>query len=72
MIMPDDEAIVAEKTNAPAEMTSRRQAIGVMGTAAAAGMATMPAFGAPAPTGGAASPAEFAGSPSAAARNNHG
>jgi 4-hydroxymandelate oxidase len=54
--MPDDEmldaeTIVAGDTSASAETTSRRQAIGVMGTTAAAGMvgATMPALGAPAP-----------------------
>ena len=52
MIMPDDEAIVAEKTSSPTAMTSRRQTIGVMGTTVAASMvgATMPALGAPAQT----------------------
>ena len=41
---------MAEKTNSPAGATSRRQAIGVMGTVASAGMvaATVPALGAPA------------------------
>jgi 4-hydroxymandelate oxidase len=50
--MPDDEAIVAEKTSSPTAMTSRRQTIGVMGTTVAASMvgATMPALGAPAQT----------------------
>ncbi len=43
-----DEIIVAEKTGSPAGTASRRQAIGVMGTAAAASMAAMPALGAPA------------------------
>ena len=49
---PDDETIVAEKTDAPMGMTSRRQAIGVMGTTVAASMAgaTVPALGAPAQT----------------------
>jgi len=50
MTMPDDKPIAAEKTGALAG-TSRRQAIGVMGTGvAAAGMAgaAMPALGAPA------------------------
>jgi len=49
MITPDDEAIVAEKTRSPKVMTSRRQAIGMMGTTAA-GMvgAGVPALGAPA------------------------
>ena len=52
MIMPDDETIMAEKTSSPTGMTSRRQAIGVMGTTVAASMvgATMPALGAPAQT----------------------
>ncbi|HEY1878067.1 MAG TPA: hypothetical protein VGG66_11380, partial [Rhizomicrobium sp.] len=55
--MPDDEAIMAEKTNSPSAMTSRRQAIGVMGTTVAASTvrATMPALGAPAQTPAAAS-----------------
>jgi 4-hydroxymandelate oxidase len=50
MIMPDDEANVAEKTRSPSAMTSRRQAIGVMGTTVAAGVAGagVPALGAPA------------------------
>src|SRR6187401_2037596 len=45
MTTADDEAIAAGQTRSPAGTTSRRQAIGVMGTAAAAGMvgATMPA-----------------------------
>lgn len=44
-MMPDDKAIAAEKNSLPAGTASRRQAIGVMGTAAAAGMvgAAMPA-----------------------------
>ena len=47
--MPDDETIVVEKTASPAGMTSRRQAIGVMGTTVSAGMVgAMPALGAPA------------------------
>ena len=54
MIMPDDETIVAEKTSSPAGMTSRRQAIAVVGTAVSASMATMPALGAPAQTPAAA------------------
>ena len=50
MIVPQDETIEAEKVSSPAGTTSRRQAIGVMGTTAAAGVvgATMPALGAPA------------------------
>ena len=46
---PDEKTIPAEETNTAAAMTSRRQAIGVMGTtAAAAGMASagLPALGA--------------------------
>ena len=48
--MPDDETIVAGKTNPPAGVASRRQTLGMMGTAAAASMAStaMPALGAPA------------------------
>jgi len=48
MTMPEDETIMAEKTGSPIGTTSRRQAIGVMGTAAAAGMvgAAVPALGA--------------------------
>lgn len=48
--MPDDETIVAAKASSPAGVTSRRHAIGAMGTAVAAGMAgaAMPALGAPA------------------------
>ena len=50
MVIPDDETMMAGKTGSAAGLTSRRQAIGVMGTTAAAGMvgATMPALGAPA------------------------
>jgi 4-hydroxymandelate oxidase len=44
MIMPDDE--MAENTSSPKGLTSRRQAIGVMGASVAASMATMPALGA--------------------------
>jgi 4-hydroxymandelate oxidase len=46
--MPD-EAMTAEKTSSPKAMTSRRQAIGVMGATVSAGMvgAAMPALGAP-------------------------
>lgn len=49
--MPDDETIVAKKTSFPAGATSRRQAIGVTGTAVCAGIvgAAMPVLGAPAP-----------------------
>jgi 4-hydroxymandelate oxidase len=47
--MPDDGAMAARKTSSPASMTSRRQAIGVMGTAAAAGTLGAPALAAPAP-----------------------
>jgi 4-hydroxymandelate oxidase len=52
MTVPDDETAVAENTGSPKAMTSRRQAIGVMGTTATASMvgATMPALGAPAAT----------------------
>lgn len=47
--MSDDKAIVAKDTNSPVG-TSRRQAIGVMGTAAAAGtLGAMPALGATPP-----------------------
>jgi 4-hydroxymandelate oxidase len=48
--MPDDERIMAEKTSPAAPMTSRRQAIGVMGATVSAGMvgAAPPALGAPA------------------------
>ena len=47
--MPDDETMVAKKTGAAKGMTSRRQAIGVMGSTVSASMvgATMPALGAP-------------------------
>ena len=50
MMMPDDETIVAKKTSSPPGMTSRRKAIGVMGTTVSASMvgATIPALGAPA------------------------
>ena len=57
MTMPEDETGVAEQAGSSAEMTSRRQAAGVigavMGTTVAAGMvsATLPALGAPAQTG---------------------
>jgi 4-hydroxymandelate oxidase len=37
-IMPEDKPIMAEKPGSPAGMTSRRQALGVMGTAVSAGM----------------------------------
>ena len=45
MLLPDDKAAEAEKISSPTELTSRRQAMGVMGTTAAAGMvgATMSA-----------------------------
>lgn len=48
--MPDDETIVAGKTNPPEGVASRRQTLGMMGTAAATSMAStaMPALGAPA------------------------
>jgi 4-hydroxymandelate oxidase len=48
--MPDDETIVAKNTSPPPGMTSRRKAIGVMGTTVSASMvgATIPALGAPA------------------------
>jgi isopentenyl diphosphate isomerase/L-lactate dehydrogenase-like FMN-dependent dehydrogenase len=51
---PDDRTIVAEMSSAPAEGASRRQAIGVMGTTAAAGVVgvAMPALGAPAESAG--------------------
>jgi 4-hydroxymandelate oxidase len=50
MTIPDDETNMADKTSSPAGMTSRRQAMGAMGTTVAAGMVgtTMPALGAPA------------------------
>ena len=50
--MTDDETIMAEKTSSPTGMTSRRQAIAVMGTTVSASIvgATMPALGAPAQT----------------------
>jgi 4-hydroxymandelate oxidase len=48
--MPDDKTIVANDTNCATGKSTRRQAIGVMGTAAAAGtMGAMPALAAPAP-----------------------
>lgn len=52
MIEPDRETIALEETNSPERMNSRRQAIGVMGTTVAAGMAgaTSLALGAPAQT----------------------
>jgi 4-hydroxymandelate oxidase len=43
MMMPDDEASGAEKTGSPTEMTSRRQAIGVMTAAAGMVGAALPA-----------------------------
>jgi len=48
----DEETILAEKTSSPTGITSRRQAIGAMGTTVAAGMmgATTSALGAPAQT----------------------
>ena len=46
MTMPDDKTMMAEKTSSAAGVASRRQAIGVMGAAAAASMAAMPALGA--------------------------
>ena len=49
--MPDDKKIAAGKTGSAAGVASRRQAIGVMGAAAAASMAAMPALGATAPAG---------------------
>jgi 4-hydroxymandelate oxidase len=50
MTRPEDETITAEKTCSPNGMTSRRQAIGAVGTTVSAGMvgAMMPALGAPA------------------------
>jgi 4-hydroxymandelate oxidase len=55
MVVPDDETpnantSLAEETGSPASMTSRRRALGVMGSSVAAGMAgaTIPALGAPA------------------------
>ena len=52
MIMPDDKIILSKKTNFPQRMTSRRQAIGMMGTTVSASVvgATMPALGASAQT----------------------
>lgn len=49
--MPDDETVVAEKTSSLPGVTSRRQAIAVVGTTVSAGMvgAAMPALGAPIP-----------------------
>jgi 4-hydroxymandelate oxidase len=44
---PNDKTIVSEKTSSAAG-TSRRRAVGVMGTTVAAGMVGVPAFGAPA------------------------
>ena len=46
--MADDKTVVTEKTNSPAGMTSRRQAMGVMGATVSAGVvgAAMPALGA--------------------------
>jgi len=55
MVVPDDETpnentSLAEETGSPASITSRRRALGVMGSSVAAGMAgaTIPALGAPA------------------------
>lgn len=58
MTMPDDETVAAGRTGSAAGMTSRRQAVGVMGTSVAAGMmgAVLPALGAPAK---AAAPAPY-------------
>jgi 4-hydroxymandelate oxidase len=52
MTVPDDETIVAEKNSSPSGMSSRRQAIGMMGTTVSATVvgAAMPALGAPAQT----------------------
>jgi 4-hydroxymandelate oxidase len=51
MIVPDDKTIPTETADTPTESASRRQAVGVMGAAVAAGMAaTIPALGAPAQT----------------------
>jgi 4-hydroxymandelate oxidase len=47
MTMPDDETSVPKKTSSPPEVASRRKAIGVMGATLSAGMAAMPALGAP-------------------------
>jgi 4-hydroxymandelate oxidase len=47
--MPDDKTTGIEKNGSPAEGRTRRQAVGVMGTAAAASMVGVPALGAPAP-----------------------
>lgn len=51
MTMPDDKTVEAGKASSATGMTSRRQAVGVLGTTVAAGMAgaTVPALGAPAP-----------------------
>jgi 4-hydroxymandelate oxidase len=49
MVTPNDETFVAEKISSSEGLTSRRQAIGVMGATVSANMAaTMPALGAPA------------------------
>ncbi len=52
LINADDETIVAKETRFPAGVTSRRQAIGVTGTAVCASLVgtAMPALGAPAQT----------------------
>ena len=52
--MPDDEMVAAEKTGSPIGMTTRRQAIGVMGTTVSASMvgAAIPVLGATAQTPG--------------------
>ena len=51
MILPDDKAIAAAKASAPAGQASRRQAMGVMGATAAAGVVGA-ALAAPAKQGG--------------------
>lgn len=54
MKMPDNEMVAAEKTGSPIGMTTRRQAIGVMGTTVSASMvgATTPVLGATTQTPG--------------------
>jgi isopentenyl diphosphate isomerase/L-lactate dehydrogenase-like FMN-dependent dehydrogenase len=51
--MPDDETIAAAKTGSAKAITSRRQALGVMGASVSAGVVgmAMPALGATAPAG---------------------
>jgi 4-hydroxymandelate oxidase len=55
MIMPDEETVVAGSNYHPAEVTSRRRAMQVMGATVSASMmgAAMPALGAPTRTSGA-------------------